>query len=492
MPTRGAGPPTVGQVRFCPWCGAPAGDALSCPSCDRELDDTRIGGVLGGKYRIDSLLGQGGFGRVYKATHLSLDGPVAIKFLLAEWASRPDLRTRFKREAAALVKLHHPGIVAAYDFGEDEGSLYLVMEYVQGESLASHLVVDGKTMPTARAIGIIDQLLQVLEGAHLAGIVHRDLKPENVMLLDAGDRVDRIKVLDFGLALMATAEGDVRLTPVHAVHGTPLYMSPEQCLGGDVGPATDVYAAGVMLYEMLAGDTPFRAESMPQVMAQHMYVTPPPMAQRGLKQAVSPSLERIVSRTLAKKPEDRPSAAELRDELRSVMAGTDRVTQQAHAADGRVAGQGQSRDERGLPRFADTHQAMVTQQMGRRAGAVGVAPRPLVLLWVRDERRGELLRDLLAVGGMEATAWVGDAAPPAIVEQQPVQALVIAGDQSIERLQAVRAHAETKTLPVMVVDVTRGEDVPLLIRAGASDATMRSVADDQIAKKVSRMIQRKR
>ena len=144
------------------------------------------------------------------------------------------------------------------------------------------------------------------------------------------------------------------------------------------------------------------------------------------------------------------------------------------------------------PRFADTHQAMVTQQMGRRAGAVGVAPRPLVLLWVRDERRGELLRDLLAVGGMEATAWVGDAAPPAIVEQQPVQALVIAGDQSIERLQAVRAHAETKTLPVMVVDVTRGEDVPLLIRAGASDATMRSVADDQIAKKVSRMIQRKR
>nr|MBK7064237.1 serine/threonine protein kinase [Deltaproteobacteria bacterium] len=161
------------------------------------------------------------------------------------------MRARFRREAVVLARLRHPNIVSVIDYGEHQGELFLVMELLRGFSLDTQVMAGGLTMPVPRVVSVIDQVLQVLE-AHAAGVVHRDLKPENVML-DAGDRTDKVKVLDFGIAAFDDERTVEKLTRTGTVRGTPQYMSPEQCVGQDVGPPGDVYAVGIILYELLLG-----------------------------------------------------------------------------------------------------------------------------------------------------------------------------------------------------------------------------------------------
>lgn len=470
---RGAAPP-----RFCPWCGAELGSEETCAGCGRRPVDSRVGITLMGRYRIDAILAQGGIGRVYRATHLGLDGPVAIKFLLARWAAEAEWRARFQREATTLARLRHPSIVAVHDFGEQDGTLYIVMELIDGVPLSNEVVVHGQTLPLPRLGGIFEQILQVLEASHGAGIVHRDMKPENVMLLDAGDHIDRVKVLDFGIALVDGEQGGPRLTAPGMARGTPHYMSPEQCRGERVGPATDVYAVGVMLYELLAGALPFVGRSQMELMAQHIHVEPPPIRERGVCRPVPPALERLVRWAMAKRAEDRPRIAELRDALHAAILGGDvegaLIAQRARQA-------GLPREQRGLPLPVDDGTTPPAAQ----------GPAPCVLLLGLAAPRAEALRAALLRDGVHAVVFA-EAPPPQEIDGHPVRAIVLGGAERQRLLHALAPHGRAASLPVLVIDVARGDEVPGCIRAGASDVALAATPDSGICHKLARLIRRGR
>jgi serine/threonine protein kinase len=335
----------------CPKCHAILGEELCCPYCGHDIPDPRIGVVLDGRYRVDRLLGRGGYGRVYQGTHLALGGPVAVKFLLAEWAARPRERERFRREAAALVKLRHPGVVVAFDVGEHAGEPYLVMEYVEGTPLAQLVPTVDRELAPERLVALLDQALQVLEATHAHGFVHRDLKPDNILVFRSADGEERVKILDFGLALTREPGHEThRLTSDQTVVGTPLYMAPEQASHQEVGPPCDVYAMGVVLYELLTGAPPFMGRNSTDIMAQHMYIEPPPASERGLGRPVPPALEAVARWALRKQPAERPTAAEMRRALREAMAGEDAVSRAEKATQARRWAAGASREDRALPR----------------------------------------------------------------------------------------------------------------------------------------------
>src|SRR5439155_127934 len=226
------------------------------------------GTVIDGKYRVRRRLAEGGMGAVFLADHLFLAKPVALKLLHAELSNQPDASERFIREARAASAIEHQNIVRVSDFGRAaDGQLYLVMELLHGHTLAKELDGGNPLTPT-RASFVACEVLRGLEAAHARGIVHRDLKPENVFIAprpDGGD--DAIKLLDFGIAHVApSGEAQGRLTKSGAIMGTPLYMAPEQIRGQrDLDARVDLYATGVMLYEMLAGRTPYGGHTFGQI-----------------------------------------------------------------------------------------------------------------------------------------------------------------------------------------------------------------------------------
>lgn len=440
------------------------------------MNDPRLGRTLGEKYRIDSLLGQGGLGRVYRATHVSLGSAVAVKYLLAT-PHADEARARFRREATVLAALRHPGIVAAHDFGDDDGEPYLVMELVDGVSLAEAILPGGVPMPFRRIAAIAQQIARVLETAHAAKIVHRDLKPDNVMLVDLGG-ADHVKVLDFGIALMLGDDAGPRLTATNAFQGTPSYMSPEQWRGRDVGPETDVYALGAVLYEMLSGEPPFDGESPADVMAKHMFVPPPPIEERGVGRVVPPDLEALALGALAKKPEERPTVTEVLDALEAYARGTSTMALAQRSTEERIRAGALSRRERGLP-------AVPTPLAERREKLTtpgATASHGLAHLWGFDEARAESLVVALGMNGVTARTWRGDGPPVG------AKAVVLAFDGAIEKLAAL---APSK-LPAVVADVASAADTPSLVRAGASDVALATIGDDALCAKVVRVIRRGR
>jgi len=232
---------------------------------------------------IIELLGQGGMGVVYKARQPSLDRLVALKILPAEAAREPGFPERFTREARALAKLSHPGIVAVYDFGQQGGLYYLLMEFVDGMNLRQ-LLRQGKLNP-AEALKIVPQICEALQNAHDEGIVHRDIKPENILL----DKRGRVKIADFGLAKLLGSKADVGLTRTHQIMGTPHYMAPEQIQGTrDVDHRADIYSLGVTFYEMLTGELPLGHFAPPSQKVQ-----------------IDVRLDEVVLRTLEVEPEKR-------------------------------------------------------------------------------------------------------------------------------------------------------------------------------------------
>jgi predicted ATPase len=289
------------------------------------------GTLLEGKYRIDALLGRGGMGEVYRATQLRLDRAVAIKLIRGGHASDSALE-RFRREALAVARLKHPNIVGIFDLSSAEGvGTYLVMELVGGRSLREELRVRGR-LPAAEALALMAQICAAVDAAHRAGIVHRDLKPDNVMLEPAGRGVSA-KILDFGVAKLhgSAALTDRALTTSGALIGTPVYMSPEQCQGEPADERADVYALGAMLYEMVAGEPPFSARTVADLVHKHVYEPPVPPSRHN--PAVDDGLERAILRALAKRPAERfPTAAALGEALggpaaapAAVLPITDRV-----------------------------------------------------------------------------------------------------------------------------------------------------------------------
>ncbi len=298
---------------YCPYCSAP----VLPPQGDGAAPDPLVGQTIRDTYLVQERIGGGGMGEVYRAIQINLDRPVALKLLRPHFHSDPTIVQRFHREARASSRLHHPNIIAVLDFGQAEnGTLFMAMEYLPGRNLLK-LMQDEFPLGEGRVVHIATQILSALTEAHGAGIVHRDLKPENVMVESRRDEPDVVKVLDFGIAQIQEPGEGRRLTQTGVVFGTPDYMSPEQAAQLPLDARSDLYSVGVMLYEMLTGRHPFQAATPPAMAQAQVVQAPPPMAERcppGLE--VSPALEALVMRALAKSPDDRFQAAgEMRREL---------------------------------------------------------------------------------------------------------------------------------------------------------------------------------
>ncbi|MEI9942080.1 MAG: serine/threonine-protein kinase [Pseudomonadota bacterium] len=279
--------------------------------------DALLGTLLAGRYRIEALIGSGGMGAVYRAEHVHMRKAVAVKVLHKEMTAFPEVVARFEREAVAAGRIEHPHVVSASDFGQlEDGSFYLVLEFIEGQSLAKLVSKLGALSPI-RALRITRQIVEALQAAHGVGIVHRDLKPDNVMLVDKDEDPDFVKVLDFGIAKIKveeTVEQPV-LTQIGTVFGTPEYMSPEQARGELVDARADLYTVGVILFEMLAGVSPFKDDDLVVVLTRHLTADPPP-----LPSSVDPMIQALALLLLRKNRDERvQSAAELIERIDVIL-----------------------------------------------------------------------------------------------------------------------------------------------------------------------------
>jgi serine/threonine protein kinase len=271
-------------------------------------EDPRIGKLTADKFVIVDLISEGGMGAVYKAMQLPVEREVALKVLRAELEDSNQGRDRFVREARAVSKLTHPNVITLHDFGfEDSGHPYMVMEYAPGVSLAGWLRRDDLTVE--RIIHVLQQILSALSEAHERGIVHRDLKPENLIVTKTGNDDDYIKLLDFGIARLVNEGATKGLTKEGEVFGTPHYMSPEQAQGKtDIGPQADVYALGVMAFELFSGNPPFDASTPLSVLYMHINDDLPQLRPRA---GLSPpdSVLEVIRKSTRKDPDDRYATA---------------------------------------------------------------------------------------------------------------------------------------------------------------------------------------
>jgi len=310
---------------FCPFCGTPA------PPPESDATDPFIGRTIANKYFVNQRLGRGGMGQVYRATDVVLDRPVALKMLDRALLSDPSMVQRFHREGRAASRLNHPNCITILEFGQTEDqALFIAMEYLPGRPLSRLLAEEGP-LDQGRVVRIVAQILSALADAHAGGVIHRDLKLSNVMVDTRRDEPDFVKVLDFGIAkLSEPGEGAGQLTAAGIVCGTPGYMSPEQARGEELDARSDLYAVGVILYELLTGRLPFESETPMGFVAKHMTEAPMPLRQRRPDLDIAPDLEALTERALAKERDDRPaSAATMRDELlacRLPAGGRDRAT----------------------------------------------------------------------------------------------------------------------------------------------------------------------
>jgi serine/threonine protein kinase len=290
------------------------------PSPDTD-ERVSIGSVLDGRYRIDGILGSGGMGRVYRGEHTGIGRAVAIKVLHADLNRNREAAQRFQREAIASGRLDHPNIVGVSDFGVlDDGAFFLVMEALEGESLGDRLERD-RYLPWREAVDIMRGVMQGLRHAHERGVVHRDIKPDNIFLARKdGELV--VKILDFGIAkLRAGGADDPASTRAGLTVGTPAYLSPEQAVGGEITPASDIYSSTVVLFEMLAGRTPFENKDPLAMLGAHVSQQPPRLADIAPGVELPPGIEDVIQRGLVKVAAERiPSASDYLVWLDAIVA----------------------------------------------------------------------------------------------------------------------------------------------------------------------------
>lgn len=287
----------------------------------KKKQDTLIGRTISDRYEVHSLIGKGGMGAVYKARQPAVQRDIALKVLLEEFVQNETIVKRFYQEALAASRLNHPNTIKIYDFGQSEdGVLYIAMEYLQGKSLQQVLAQYKSGLPPKRAIYIMRQVCKSLAEAHRAGIIHRDLKPDNIFLTDIQGEQDFVKVLDFGVAKLKEYEGkEGTLTQAGMIFGTPKYMSPEQARSGELDARSDVYALGVILYELVAGRTPFGGDNPLSILIAHVNEQPKPFEALNPPVEVHPALAAVIFKALAKHPDGRhPDVDSLLGELEAV------------------------------------------------------------------------------------------------------------------------------------------------------------------------------
>jgi eukaryotic-like serine/threonine-protein kinase len=302
-------------VSSCLGCAADVAlEDTFCARCGAPVSDPFVGAIVGERYRIVSRIGIGGMGAVYRAEHTMMRRDLAIKVLLPELSGKEEFARRFEREAESASRLDHPNIITVTDFGRTgEGSLFLAMEFLAGSSLSAAIAAG--PLPAPRALAILRQILRALDHAHAAGVVHRDLKPDNIMLVERDGNREVVKILDFGIAKVTEpqsgtgAPGREALTQAGVIFGTPEYLSPEQALGEAVDARADIYAAGVILFEMLAGRRPFESEDKVKIISMHLSHAPPRIREVNPAVEVSVPLEQAVLQALEKSRDNRFATA---------------------------------------------------------------------------------------------------------------------------------------------------------------------------------------
>ena len=400
---------------------APAPEEALAPDA-ADGDDLLPPGTMVGEYRIETRLGKGGMGAVYGARHPVIGKRVAIKVISRELSRDRNAVDRFVLEAQSVNQIGHPNIVDIFAFGAlPDGRNYFVMEWLGGVTLATRM---RDPVPLGEAVAIVDAIARALDAAHKAGVMHRDLKPDNVFLATVRDEPARVKLLDFGLAKLTAADPSASQTRTGIVLGTPLYLSPEQARGVAVDARADVYALGVMLYELTTGTAPFLADSAVEIMAKHIAEPPPPPLDRNSE--LPEPIAGVVEAMLAKDPAARPSIAYVRATI-APFAGSTALPIVWEPAAVWLASDPASRAGTPYPRTTPTPRGTLAPRVTPSA-----ARSKTVALGRRPKRRRKLIAAvaLVAAGAFAAAGIVvavgrDDAATPPAAAPPPGDAAAI-------------------------------------------------------------------
>jgi beta-lactam-binding protein with PASTA domain/tRNA A-37 threonylcarbamoyl transferase component Bud32 len=434
-----------------------------------------VGQVFSNRYRIEREIAQGGMAEVYLARDQSLDRLVALKALFPEFAREPSFVERFRREAQAAANLNHPNIVAIYDWGQEDGTYFIVMEYVEGRSLRDLIRSEGALDP-GHAADITAEIASALAFAHRSGVVHRDVKPGNVLLTQSGT----VKVTDFGIARAGTSDG---LTQTGSVMGTATYFSPEQAQGLAVDGRSDVYSVGVVLYELVCGVPPFAADSPVSVAYKHVREEPVPPSRRNPD--VPPALEQIILSALAKDPEHRyQSADDLRADLLRFRRGRPLAAAPVTAIVAEVPTTAVA--NAGMSAYASTatiasprvpvDQTVVYNQQPRRRRHP--ATFTLLTLLVLAAVVGGILYASMKLGGNQVKIGVPD-----VVGQTQAQAFrVLVGQHLVPVASPVNSKVKPGTVvaqnPKKNAQVKKGTEVTLSVSAGVASKAIVDVSSE--------------
>jgi serine/threonine-protein kinase len=301
-------------MKLCPACGTEWPDGFNiCPNDGTGLPTSSgahdlVGSILTDRYLIESRIGEGGMGTVYKAVHVRINQPVAIKVISRKLAGDADSIARFSREARNAARVQHPNVCRVQDFGETSaGLVYLVMEYIEGESLATLIRREGR-LQLARAAHILAQSCLGVAAAHELGIVHRDIKPDNIMLTRGRDGLETVKLVDFGIAKAVTESGQ-SVTATGLMIGTPEYMSPEQAAGEMLDGRSDTYSLALVFFRMLTGTLPFKADTPMAALSARLITEPLRLSSVDPQGLVPAGLQAVFDRALARNPRDRYASA---------------------------------------------------------------------------------------------------------------------------------------------------------------------------------------
>jgi serine/threonine-protein kinase len=441
--------------------------------------------VLGERYEIGGVLGRGGMAEVHRGRDLRLGREVAVKVLRSDLARDPSFQVRFRREAQAAASLNHPAIVAVYDTGEDRTATgatpYIVMEYVEGETLRDVLRREGRLDPQ-RAMTLAADICGALDFSHRNGIVHRDVKPGNVMITPEGS----VKVMDFGIA-RAVSDSAATMTSTAAVIGTAQYLSPEQARGESVDARSDVYSVGCLLYELVTGAPPFTGDSPVSVAYQH--VREDPRLPSSINPVIPPALDAILLKAMSKNPANRyQSAAEMRNDLLRAVAGQRVEATPVMGDDERTtilgaapAGYGYGQDY-GPEDWSDEDEEAYRRQRRRRMVLIGSVVGVLVIAGI--------VAAVLALnggGGTKAPPVAATVAVPNVVGQeqdaatQSLQSQGLKVTASTQPSTAEEKGKVLKTTPAGGAQVAKGSTVALVVGAGPNTVSIPDVVGKTVS-----------